>query len=78
MSDMNNSVLRMVRALSIFPKPVAIFILDRILKPMTLMVAAVAMSLVFVLLMALVFVVAPFNPEWSRAFWFKVLQAVGE
>lgn len=78
MPDMNKRAKRLAGALSIFPKPVAIFILDRILKPLTLMVAAVAMSLVFVLLMALVFVVAPFNPEWSKAFWFKSLQAVGE
>lgn len=60
------------KAMSHLPKPVAMFILDRIFVPLTIMIAASCFGLVIAITMLLVFVVAPFDPKFSRQLWDKV------
>lgn len=54
---------RIAWALSFLPEGVALFILERIIRPLVIIFAALVMGVVFPLFMLAVILIAPFNPQ---------------
>lgn len=63
-----------VRALRAMPKPVAVFLIDGVYRPLILMIAAIFVGLVFLFGMAIVVVVAPFAPVKAKAMFYKLTE----
>lgn len=53
---------RIAWALSFLPTPVALFILDRIVRPLVIIMCALLMGVVFPVFMLAIILLAPFNP----------------
>lgn len=62
-----------VRALKALPKPVAVFLIDRVYRPLILMMAAAFIGLVFLFGMFVVVVVAPFAPVKAKEFFYQLM-----
>lgn len=63
-----------VRALRALPKPVSLFLIERVIRPLMLMVAAAFVGLAFLFCMAIVVVVAPFAPAKAKAMLYKLTE----
>lgn len=72
MQSMNNKWW--VRALRVLPKPAAVFLIDRVFRPLILMVAATAVGLTFLFGMLVVAVVAPFAPVKAKDMFYKLTE----
>ncbi|APU00396.1 hypothetical protein [Aeromonas phage 3] len=70
--------LKLSKLLGKLPESVALFILDRLIHPLLLVVMALFMAVVFAIFMLIIVVMAPFNPTGAHEIFRHILGRVGE
>ncbi|APU00732.1 hypothetical protein [Aeromonas phage Asp37] len=70
--------LKLSEALGKLPKPVAMFILERLIRPVMLIVLALFMAVAFTIFMLIIIVMAPFNPAGAHEIFRHILGRFGE
>lgn len=65
-------------ALMMLPTPVAKFVAQRVMVPITLMVVALLMAVTFAVFMAIVIIMAPFSPESAGRIFHHIVDGMDE
>lgn len=78
MSRMNKIKMWVILSVARLPEPVALFILGRVLRPLSLIVVSLFMAVVFSVFMLIIAIIAPFSPKGAHQIFDHIMGSLGK